>query len=69
LGGLVSLGVGIAFVPSFYDASRVQGVVCKEIVNADGSPYKEVSIKQAICYKTSTSTPTIQALTTLVKDF
>jgi DNA-binding transcriptional LysR family regulator len=68
LGGLVSLGVGIAFVPSFYDASRVQGVVCKEIVNADGSPYKEVSIKQAICYKTSTSTPTIQALTTLVKD-
>ncbi|CAH0994379.1 Hca operon transcriptional activator HcaR [Emticicia aquatica] len=68
LGGLVSLGVGIAFVPSFYDASRVQGVVCKEIVNVDGSPYKEVSIKQAICYKTSTSTPTIQALTTLVKD-
>ncbi len=68
LGGLVSLGVGIAFVPSFYDASRVQGVVCKEIVNIDGSPYTEVSIKQAICYKTSTSTPTIQALTALVKD-
>jgi DNA-binding transcriptional LysR family regulator len=68
LGGLVSLGVGIAFVPSFYDATRVQGVVCKEIINTDGSPYTEVAIKQAICYKTSTSTPTIQALTALVKD-
>ena len=68
LGGLVSLGVGIAFVPSFYDASRVQGVVCKEIVNADSTPFTEVTIKQAICYKTSTSTPTIQALTALVKD-
>jgi DNA-binding transcriptional LysR family regulator len=68
LGGLVSLGIGIAFVPSFYDASRVQGVVCKELVNADGSPFTEVAIKQAICYKTITSTPTIQALTSLVKD-
>lgn len=68
LGGLVSLGVGIAFVPSFYDASRVQGVVCKELVNNDNTPYTEVAIKQAICYKTSTSTPMIQALTALVKD-
>ena len=68
LGGLVSLGVGIAFVPSFYDASRVQGVVCKEIINLDGSPYLGVTIKQAICYKTSKATPTIQALTSLVKD-
>jgi DNA-binding transcriptional LysR family regulator len=68
LGGLVSLGIGIAFVPSFYDASRVQGVVCKELINPDGSPFTEVAIKQAICYKTATSTPTIQALTSLVKD-
>jgi DNA-binding transcriptional LysR family regulator len=68
LGGLVSLGVGIAFVPSFYDASRVQGVVCKELVNNDNTPYREVAIKQAICYKTNTSTPIIQALTTMVKD-
>ncbi len=68
LGGLVSLGIGIAFVPSFYDATRVQGVVCKELINPDGSPFKEVAIKQAICYKTATSTPMIQALTSLVKD-
>jgi DNA-binding transcriptional LysR family regulator len=68
LGGLVSLGVGIAFVPSFYDASRVQGIVCKELVNNDNTPYREVAIKQAICYKTNTSTPIIQALTTMVKD-
>jgi DNA-binding transcriptional LysR family regulator len=68
LGGLVSLGVGIAFVPSFYDASRVQGVVCKELANVDDSPYTDVSIRQAICYKTSSSTPIIQALTALVKD-
>lgn len=68
LGGLVSLGVGIAFVPSFYDASRVQGVICKELVNNDNTPYTKVAIKQAICYKTSTSTPMIQALTALVKD-
>jgi DNA-binding transcriptional LysR family regulator len=68
LGGLVSLGVGIAFVPSFYDASRVQGIICKDLVNNDGTPYTDVAIKQAICYKTSTSTPTLLALSALVKD-
>jgi hypothetical protein len=46
----------------------VQGVVCKELVNVDDSPYTDVSIRQAICYKTSSSTPIIQALTALVKD-
>ncbi len=68
LGGLVSLGVGIAFVPSFYDASRVQGVVCKALVNADGSPFLEVAIAQAMCYKASKATPTVQALSALVRD-
>ncbi len=68
LGGLVSLGVGIAFVPSFYDASRVQGVVCKDLINKDGSPFTEVAIKQSICYKSTHDSPILQALTSLVKD-
>ncbi|MBB6003918.1 hypothetical protein [Arcicella rosea] len=68
LGGLVSLGVGIAFIPSFYNASRVQGVVCKALVNADGSPFLEVAIAQAMCHKASKATPTVKALSALVKD-
>ncbi len=68
LGGLVSLGVGIAFVPSFYDASRVQGVVCKELINPDGTPFTDVAIKQSICYKSTHTSPILQALTSLVKD-
>ncbi|AUD02883.1 LysR substrate-binding domain-containing protein [Spirosoma pollinicola] len=63
LSGLVSLGIGIAFVPTFFDTSAIRGVVSKELVNADGSLLTDVVIKAAICYKQSSLTPTLQALT------
>ena len=67
LSGLVSLGIGIAVVPTFFDASSIQGVVCKDLVNADGSPFTEVAINAAICYKLTRLTPTVQALANAFK--
>lgn len=60
--GLVSLGIGVALVPTFYDASNSKGVVCRELINADGTPCTEVAIQAAICYKTAHNSPIIQAL-------
>ncbi|GAA4469027.1 LysR substrate-binding domain-containing protein [Nibrella saemangeumensis] len=62
LSGLVSLGIGVAMVPTFYDASNIKGVVCKELIKPDGTPFTDVAIQAAICYKTSNNSPTIQAL-------
>ena len=66
LGGLVGLGIGIAFVPTFFDASKLSGVVSKDLVNQDGSPFSEVEINQAVAYKSEKVSPTIQALVGLV---
>lgn len=64
LSGLVSLGIGIAVVPTFFDATSVPGVVTRELVNVDGTPLTEVSIRAAICYKKANLAPTLQALIT-----
>jgi len=64
LTGLVSLGIGVALVPTFYDASRVPGVLCRELVNDDGAPYTEVAIRAAVCYKSTNDSPTLRALAT-----
>lgn len=66
LGGLVGLGIGIAFVPTFFDASKLAGVVSKDLVNQDGSPFSELEINQAVAYKSEKVSPTIQALVGLV---
>ncbi len=66
LGGLVGLGIGIAFVPTFFDASKLSGVVSKDLVNQDGSPFNELEINQAVAYKSEKVSPTIQALVGLV---
>jgi DNA-binding transcriptional LysR family regulator len=64
--GLVGLGIGIALVPTFFDANRVPGVVCKALVNNDGSPFNEVAINQAVAYKAQRVSPAIQSLVGLV---
>ncbi|MVM40028.1 LysR family transcriptional regulator [Spirosoma sp. HMF3257] len=69
LSGLVSLGIGIAVVPTFFDASGIQGVVCKDLINDDGSPFTEVVINAAICYKLLNLTPTLQALANAFKSY
>ncbi|GAB3221763.1 LysR family transcriptional regulator [Spirosoma arcticum] len=63
---LVGLGIGIAFVPTFFDADRVPGVVSKALVNADGTPFTGVEINQAVAYKTGKASSVIQALVGLV---
>lgn len=66
LGGLVGLGIGIAFVPTFFDAGRVPGVVAKALVNADGSPFAGVVLNQAVAYKVGKVSAAMQALVELV---
>ncbi|HEX8330527.1 MAG TPA: LysR substrate-binding domain-containing protein [Hymenobacter sp.] len=66
LGGLVGLGIGIAFVPTFFDADRVPGVVAKALANADGTAFNGVAINQAVAYKTRKVAPALQALVGLV---
>jgi DNA-binding transcriptional LysR family regulator len=51
LGSLVSLGLGIAFVPTFFDADRVGGVVLKKITNLDGAPLQTVALNQVLAFK------------------
>jgi DNA-binding transcriptional LysR family regulator len=62
LGGLVSLSIGIAFVPTFFDSDRVPGVVAKALVNTDGTPFNGIAINQAVAYKTDKVSPALQAL-------
>ena len=45
---------------------RVPGVVSKALVNADGTPFAEVEINQAVVYKKDNVSPIIQALMELV---
>jgi DNA-binding transcriptional LysR family regulator len=66
LGGLVGLGIGIALVPTFFDADRVPGVVSVALANADGTPFNAVKINQAVAYKAGKVSPAIQALVGLV---
>lgn len=67
LAGLVRLNMGIAVVPTFFDVSGIPGVVCKDLINADGSLVTDVVIRAAICYKLSRLTPPIQALVNAFK--
>lgn len=66
LGGLVGLGIGIAFVPTFFNSDRVPNVVSRPLIQADGTPVAEVEINQAVAYKTGKVSPALQALVALV---
>jgi DNA-binding transcriptional LysR family regulator len=63
LSNLVSLGIGIAFVPSFFDLERVPGVVARPLRVADGTA---VTLTQCVAYLAARPTPLLQALVGLV---
>lgn len=62
LSGLVSMGIGIALVPTFFDASTVRGIVCRDLVNADGTQASDVVINAAVCYRKTAYTLLLQQL-------
>lgn len=63
LSNLVRLGLGIAFVPSFFDLSQVPGVVARPLQVAEG---QQVAITQCVAYLAERPAPLLQALVALV---
>jgi DNA-binding transcriptional LysR family regulator len=48
---LVSLGIGIAFIPSLFNLNHIKGIVVKNVVNDDNSPFDEIEINHSIASK------------------
>jgi DNA-binding transcriptional LysR family regulator len=48
---LVSLGIGIAFIPSLFNLNHVEGIVVKTVINDDNSPFVEIEINHSIAFK------------------
>ena len=63
---LVSLGIGIAFVPSLFNLSHFEGIVVKNVVNDDNSHFEEIKINHAVAYKNNKISPLIEALVGLL---
>ncbi|MVN76047.1 LysR family transcriptional regulator [Hymenobacter sp. HMF4947] len=63
LSNLVSLGIGIAFVPSFFDLSQVPGVVARPLHVASGDA---LTLTQCVAYLAARPAPLLQALVGLV---
>ena len=62
LSNLVRLGIGIAFVPSFFDLSGVPGVVARPLQVAGAG----VVLTQCVAYRAGQAGPLLQALLGLV---
>lgn len=62
---LVSLGIGIAFVPSLFNLSHIEGILVKNVVN-DDSLFEKIKINHAVAYKNSQISPLIEAFVGLV---
>jgi DNA-binding transcriptional LysR family regulator len=63
---LVSLGIGIAFVPSLFNLSHIEGIVVKNVMNDNNSLFEEIKINHAVAYKNSNISPLIEAFMGLV---
>ena len=62
LSNLVRLGIGVAFVPSFFDLSQVPGVVARPL----RVPGAGVVLTQCVAYRSAGAGPLLQALVGLV---
>jgi len=63
LSNLVRLGLGVAFVPSFFDLGSVPGVVARPLRVAGG---ESVLLTQCVAYRAERPAPLLQALVALV---
>jgi DNA-binding transcriptional LysR family regulator len=62
---LVSLGIGIAFIPSLFNLNHVEGIVVKTVVNDDDSPFNEIEINHSIAFKRGNNSLLINAILAL----
>lgn len=65
---LVSLGIGIAFAPSFIDLSKEPNLVLKPLFNADRSPFMAIQVSIGLAYRSDNVSPLVLALSGLVKE-
>jgi DNA-binding transcriptional LysR family regulator len=63
---LVSLGIGIAFAPSFIYLSKEPNLVLKPLFNADKSPFKAIQVSIGLAYRSDNASPLVIALSGLV---
>ncbi len=63
---LVSLDIGIAFVPSLFNLSHIEGIVVKNVMNNDHLLFEQIKINHAIAYKNNRISPLIEAFMGLV---
>ncbi len=66
LKSMVRLGKGVAFVPASLDLTQDPTLLAMPIINADGTPFKQIRIQHALIYQTARPAPIIQALSGLV---
>lgn len=58
---LVSLGIGIAFVPSLFNLNHIEGIVVRNVMDEDNFLFERIKINHAIAYKNNRITPLIEA--------
>ncbi len=67
LKSMVRSGKGIAFIPASLDLMQESNLVSMPIVNADGTPFKEIVIRHVLVHRSEQSSPLVQALSGLIK--
>ncbi len=63
---LVSLGIGIAFVPSLFNLSHIEGILVKNVLKEENSLFERIKINHAVAYKNDSISPLIEAFMRLV---
>ncbi|GAB2575885.1 LysR family transcriptional regulator [Spirosoma areae] len=67
LKSMVRLGKGIAFIPASLDLQQEPHLLSMPILNADGTPFKQIVIQHVLIHKSDQPAPLAQALSELVK--
>ncbi len=67
LKSMVRLGKGIAFIPASLDLRQEPSLLSMPLINADGTPFKQIVIQHVLIHKSERPTPLTQALAGLVK--
>ena len=63
---LVSLGIGIAFVPSLFNLSHIEGIMVKNVLKDEDSLFERIKINHAVAYKNDSISPLIEAFMRLI---
>ena len=63
---LVSLGIGIAFVPSLFNLSHIERIMVKNVLKDENSLFERIKINHAVAYKNDSISPLIEAFMRLI---